>query len=158
MGKHLGRLGATLGALFVLTGLLGIVMITSGAGWKDNTEFEWFDAVVKADGIDSTAIYYFAKAGSLTTDPDSLVGYVTYGEFINTENAANTIRLFTKSGTLDLGTTGDPDSAYVAVTLSSTDIFSPQSTVFTIPPGLRVTGMMCTTDPGAGGIVYRVGR
>lgn len=135
--------------------LVVLAVAVMGARRPTREPFDYFDSRYKGSGADSvdTAIAYFAKAGSLTANADSSVGYLSYFHVWNFEGAAQTLRVYHPGGEEDAGT----DSAYTNIYLQN---ISPghDGDEFVMPEGMRIKAIRLMTDPDTNGLLWRAGK
>lgn len=133
--------------------LLALVAVSVTSGHRSASgPFTHYDARLKADSVDASRMY-FAKAGSLTANADSMVGYMTYCELRNASNQTATVRIYSDAGPIDAGT----DSSYTELHLLATNTGSTLDE-WTMPLGLRLRAIRVVTWAAASGIYWRAGR
>ena len=141
----------SIAALSVLVVLA--IATTAGTRIPEKAPFGWYDSGFLSAVSGGSVVGYFAKAGSLTANADSSIGYLTDFHMWNFKAGQLNVRVYHPGGTSQAGT----DSAYTLIFLQNTSAVH-DADEWHAPEGMRVKGFDLRTDPGASGVLWRGGK
>lgn len=141
--------------VFLILAALALLTVASDAtAGRGSGRMDYFHSFQLTATDSLPTLHYFAKAGSVTANADSSIGYVTHFMVENTGGTQMVLRVYGPHGKLG---TGGPSGTYSIVKLRKASA-NYTTDMFVAPPGMRVFGILQPASVDANVIRYDYGK